>query len=348
MTSNLPARHHAATLVRIRNSRIITRGLSAALHLGGWMSSMLSQPLSFPEPREEVARDLSSRRLEKATTLPLSFEKQGIHQMSLRKVHPLVSVWSTSAWKRIFDCACVMPFLPVLIPVVLVIALAVRLTSRGPAFFFQKRMGLNGRTFTIFKFRTLEHREDKCHNPVTTSANQRFTPIGPFLRNWKLDELPQILNVLIGDMSLVGPRPKLPEHQLSLLFNRPGITGAATLAFAREESFLSRLSQAHLDQFYQDVILPAKQRIDQEYAARATFLSDLTLLLRTLSRKWDTSIMEDLLSYRSAHDRAPVVRSREEELPTTMRPVFVTSDRTQSMLGEPGPSLVVASETQPG
>jgi len=209
-------------------------------------------------------------------------------------------------------------------------------------------MGLHGRSFTIFKFRTLEHRKGKSHNAVTTCANQRFTRIGPFLRRSKLDELPQILNVLMGDMSLVGPRPKLPEHQLSLLFNRPGITGAATLAFAKEESFLSRLPHSSLDHFYQDVILPAKLKLDQEYGARATFRSDLRLLFKTLSRKWDTSIMEDLLSDRLAFDAVLSARSQKVEHSAMIRPVFIASDRAQSLLDEAVPSLVIASETQNG
>jgi lipopolysaccharide/colanic/teichoic acid biosynthesis glycosyltransferase len=100
-------------------------------------------------------------------------------------------------------------------------------------------MGSYGRTFKIVKFRTLEHCPESTHKSVTTAHNQRFTPIGPFLRRWKLDEFPQFWNVLKGDMSLVGPRPKIPGHQISQLQCRPGITGAATIAFAREENFLS-------------------------------------------------------------------------------------------------------------
>lgn len=312
------------------------------------MSSSLLRPLSSASPLEEIARDSGSSNLTRDMNLPLPNEIGGSSQTSLRKVLPFVSSWSTSRMKRIFDCACILPFLPILIPALLFIALAVRLTSRGPAFFLQKRMGLHGRSFTIFKFRTLEHRKDKSHNAVTTCANQPFTPIGPFLRRSKLDELPQILNVLIGDMSLVGPRPKLPEHQLSLLFNRPGITGAATLAFAKEESFLSRLPHSSLDHFYQDVILPAKLKLDQEYGARATFRSDLNLLIKTLSRKWDTSIMDGLLSDRLAFDAVLSVRSQKVEHSTMMRPVFITSDRAQGLHDEAGPSLVVASKTQNG
>ena len=121
-----------------------------------------------------------------------------------------LSPWSRSGAKRLFDCACVLPVLLLLVPALLAIALAVRLTSPGPVLFLQQRMGRNGRTFTILKFRTMIHATDEPHNAVTTAANQAFTPIGPFLRRWKLDELPQLLNVLAGDMSLVGPRPKMP------------------------------------------------------------------------------------------------------------------------------------------
>jgi lipopolysaccharide/colanic/teichoic acid biosynthesis glycosyltransferase len=183
-----------------------------------------------------------------------------------------------------------------LIPVFLLIGAAVRLTSAGPALFMQKRMGRNGRIFTIVKFRTLEHREDRAHHSVTTADNQRFTPIGPFLRRWKLDELPQLWNVLKGDMSLVGARPKIQEHQIGHLECRPGITGAATIAFAREENFLARLPKHDLNDYYHEKILPAKHQIDVEYMARATFFSDFKLLVDTVLRRWDTSVMENLMS----------------------------------------------------
>jgi lipopolysaccharide/colanic/teichoic acid biosynthesis glycosyltransferase len=214
---------------------------------------------------------------------------------AIHLVRPRVSRWSRSGAKRFFDCACIIPVLPFLIPAFLAIGLAVRLTSRGPVLFMQRRMGRSGRTFTIVKFRTLEHREDRAHHSVTTADNQRFTPVGPFLRRWKLDELPQIWNVLTGDMSLVGARPKLPEHQIGVLQCRPGITGAATIAFAREESFLARLPKHDLDDYYRERILPAKHQLDMEYTARATFFSDLSLLINTVLRRWDTSVMEKLM-----------------------------------------------------
>ncbi len=215
---------------------------------------------------------------------------------SIHLVRSRVSAWSRSDAKRLFDCACIVPVTPLLIPLFLVIGLAVRLTSTGPVLFMQKRMGRNGRTFTIVKFRTLEHREDRAHHSVTTADNQRFTPVGPFLRRWKLDELPQLWNVLKGDMSLVGARPKLPEHQIGELQCRPGITGAATIAFAREENFLARLPKQCLNEYYVEKILPAKHQLDMEYMSRATFFSDFKLLVDTVLRRWDSSVMENLLS----------------------------------------------------
>jgi lipopolysaccharide/colanic/teichoic acid biosynthesis glycosyltransferase len=205
-----------------------------------------------------------------------------------------LSPWSRSAAKRLFDCACVLLALPVLLPLMLAIAAAVRLTSPGPVLFLQKRMSRYGRTFTILKFRTMVHVAGAAHHPITTSNNQRFTPIGPFLRRWKLDELPQLANVLGGHMSLVGPRPKLPEYVTLELPCRPGITGMATIVFAREEKILVRVAKEHLDAYIHAVVLPAKQQLDVEYMARATFLSDLRLLVNTLLRRWDTAALEKI------------------------------------------------------
>jgi lipopolysaccharide/colanic/teichoic acid biosynthesis glycosyltransferase len=219
-----------------------------------------------------------------------------------------LSPWVLSGSKRCFDCACVLLALPLLIPVFLLVALAIRLTSHGPVLFLQKRMGRHGHAFTIFKFRTMAHRPEDQRSSVTTVGNQTFTPVGPFLRRWKLDELPQLLNVLRGDMSLVGPRPKLPAHQKTRLNCRPGITGAATIAFAREEQFLARLPKHDLDAYYHSVVLPAKLRLDAEYMSRATFFSDLELILDTLRRRWDTSVMSRVLGLDS-EPLSPAVRT---------------------------------------
>ena len=205
-----------------------------------------------------------------------------------------LSPWSRSGAKRAFDCTCVLLSLPLLIPIFILVALAVRLTSRGPILFLQERVGRHGRNFTIIKFRTLVHSTSVEHHAVTTAVNQRFTPVGPFLRRWKLDELPQVLNVLLGDMSLVGPRPKLPEHLVTVLPCRPGITGAATVAFAREEKVLAHLTKEQLEACYHTIILPAKHSLDAQYMAHATFLSDFKLIMNSILRRWDESVLDGL------------------------------------------------------
>ena len=240
-----------------------------------------------------------------------------------------LSPWSQSGGKRFFDCVCVLLTLPLLVPLLLATALAVRLTSSGPVLFLQERMGRHGRSFTILKFRTMIHTTEKAHHPVTTVGNQLFTPVGPFLRRWKLDELPQLLNVLLGDMSLVGPRPKMPEHLVSDFPCRPGITGAATIAFAREEMILDRVPKHQLNAYYHSVVLPAKRRLDARYMARATFLSDLKLLVDSVLRRWDSSVMEGLLNTGAfeAEGRVPPSRAFGPDALITRVPIPSSVDR---------------------
>src|ERR1700734_1819304 len=204
------------------------------------------------------------------------------------------SPWTCSPAKRIFDCACVLLALPALLPLALVIALVVRISSPGPVLFLQKRVGRYGSVFTILKFRTILHADGLPLRPITTLDNQRFTSRGLFLRRWKLDELPQLANALLGHMSLVGPRPKIPEHAIFPLPCRPGLSGMATLAFAEEEVILSRLPNDRLEAYFYSVVLPAKQQMDAEYSARATLLSDLQLLVNSVLRRWNTPAAEQL------------------------------------------------------
>lgn len=217
-----------------------------------------------------------------------------IDQEAHRPVRGL-STWSASARKRLFDIFCVVSALPLAVPAFLLAGLAVRLTSRGPVLFRQQRMGMHGRTFTIYKFRTMPVRPATTARPnVTTSINQRFTPVGPFLRRWKLDELPQLLNILRGDMSLVGPRPKMPCHQATDLNCRPGITGRATIVFAREEAALAGIPLSQLDAYYHGVVLPLKQILDEEYMSKATFASDFQLIVKSVLRRWEELRLSDL------------------------------------------------------
>ena len=207
-----------------------------------------------------------------------------------------LSTWTKSPLKRVFDSACVLCALPLALPILLATAVAVRLTSRGPVLFRQQRVGRHHRAFTIYKFRTMPVPGNKGARPaLTTADNQAFTPVGPFLRRWKLDELPQILNVLLGNMSLVGPRPKLPQLHAGHLTCRPGITGRATVVFAREEAALSAIPATHVGHYYRDVVAPLKQQLDDDYMAEATFASDLDLILRSIVRRFDDGEIYALL-----------------------------------------------------
>ena len=206
-----------------------------------------------------------------------------------------LSPWSRSALKRIFDVACVLLSLPIVFPLMVAIGAAVRLTSVGSVFFLQQRVGLRGRIFTIFKFRTMTHLAGEFHDPIAILDSRYVTPVGLFLRRWKLDELPQLINVLLGHMSLVGPRPKMQEHIQFDLPCRPGITGMATTVFACEEKMLARVPTEELETYFHSVILPAKRHLDAEYMARATFGSDLCILVNSVLRRWDTGAFSEFV-----------------------------------------------------
>ncbi len=190
------------------------------------------------------------------------------------------SQWVMSAARRCMDVTVAAIALLTLFPAMLLIMLLVRLSSPGPVLFRQRRAGRNRAEFTLYKFRSM--RVMNCEGPVITiSGDSRITPVGAFLRRHKLDELPQFWNVLIGNMSLVGPRPKLPHHEGLDLSYRPGMTGMATLAFRNEEEILSVIPDTQLDAFYEICIKPRKAWLDLEYMCRATFWTDLKLLGRT-------------------------------------------------------------------
>lgn len=268
------------------------------------------------------------------SSLPMFWETRvsGIRVAENRVVHPTrslavfshsqLSAWSSSAWKRLFDFLCVSCALPFLIPIMLLVAAAVCVTSAGPALFLQKRMGRDGHVFTIMKFRTMMHREHSGQ-VVTTASDQRLTSIGSFLRHWKLDELPQVLNVLSGQMSLVGPRPKVPEHEPEGLPCRPGITGAATIVFACEERVLVRIPRGDLNSFYSTVVLPTKRQLDAEYLKRATFISDLKLIVNSVFGRWDSNLMESLVRFGGRDEQAR--RSASQTIADWVIPQLVPS-----------------------
>lgn len=203
---------------------------------------------------------------------------------ALREMHVCsdASPWVLSGARRCVECFFALTALVFFLPLMAVAAILVRLSSPGPVFFRQKRMGRDGREFTLYKFRSMRP-ESGCGSCITVIGDSRITPIGAFLRRYKLDELPQFWNVLRGDMSLVGPRPKLPHHEGLHLACRPGITGVATLAFRREEEFLSGIPAQELEAFYELFVKPAKATLDLEYIRSATLASDTAILWRTAS-----------------------------------------------------------------
>ena len=169
------------------------------------------------------------------------------------------------------------------------LALVVKASSRGPFLFRQNRIGKDGEEFVLLKFRTMYSHSGNSSGPhVTRSGDSRVTPVGRWLRKWKLDELPQFVNVLKGEMSLVGHRPDMLEYMQTLTgqdrniqYFRPGITSPASLKFRNEEQELGKVPVEEMEQFYVSNLLPQKVRMDLEYAERATFLSDCGILLQT-------------------------------------------------------------------
>jgi lipopolysaccharide/colanic/teichoic acid biosynthesis glycosyltransferase len=192
--------------------------------------------------------------------------------------------WSLSLGKRLLDLAIAIPVLIAFAIPMIVVATCIRLSSKGPAIFVQKRIGQGGRLFRIYKFRTMAT-ITSIVDPgpgLTRHGDRRITGIGRWLRRLKLDEMPQFYNVLVGDMSLVGPRPKLPEFSAAQDEPyRPGITGAGSLVFRKEEEILKSIDPEELVTFYQDHIKPLKAEIDSCYMQQATLASDIQVVFAT-------------------------------------------------------------------
>jgi lipopolysaccharide/colanic/teichoic acid biosynthesis glycosyltransferase len=193
--------------------------------------------------------------------------------------------------KRFFDAALSGVGLVLLCPVFVAVAIGIKLTSSGPVFFRQKRMGKDCKSFCIFKFRTMRVQNTPCSCQVTACGDTRITPFGRFLRRHKLDELPQLINVLRGEMSLVGPRPEVLEfveifsiEYARLLKVRPGITHPITLRFRREEDILA--SNSNPRDFYVNTVLPRKlaaYEADLEHGLLHNFWTIVETLLPVLS-----------------------------------------------------------------
>jgi lipopolysaccharide/colanic/teichoic acid biosynthesis glycosyltransferase len=209
------------------------------------------------------------------------------------------------AVSRIFDVACVLLAIGVLAPLSALASLFILLEDGPPVLFLQERVGAGGKRFYIFKFRTMKRKAEQCGKPITVAGDDRVTRVGSVLRRLKLDELPQLVNVLKGDMSLCGPRPEVPCYVdlrdpvwQAVLEERPGITDPASLVYRNEEEVLARASD--VERLYRQSVLPEKLQLSLRYMRSRSLWSDLKLILLTvrysfLPGHFDRSLIERLL-----------------------------------------------------
>lgn len=189
--------------------------------------------------------------------------------------------------KRLFDILASLAGLALLAPLFVLIALSIKIDSAGPVFFRQQRVGRWGKPFYIFKFRTMSARTDETRQ-LTVGDDARITRVGHFLRHYKIDELPQLINVLQGTMSLVGPRPEVPRYvacyppdaRRIVLSVAPGITDWASILYREESRILGQASDP--EKAYVDTILPIKLRYYMRYVQERSFWTDLRIICKTL------------------------------------------------------------------
>lgn len=189
--------------------------------------------------------------------------------------------------KRLFDIVFSLGALVVLSPLLVAVATWIRLDSPGPVFFRQVRVGRGGREFRIYKFRTMRQDADRLGPQITVGADNRITTAGALLRKYKIDEFPQFLNVLIGDMSVVGPRPEVPRYvalyppqtRALVLSVRPGITDPASIEYRDENDLLGRSADPH--RTYVEQVMPAKLALCERYVRERSLLRDLIVIGQT-------------------------------------------------------------------
>ncbi|MBR4582764.1 MAG: sugar transferase [Bacteroidales bacterium] len=194
--------------------------------------------------------------------------------------------------KRVFDIFCSFFGLLVLSPLLLIVALLVVTTSRGGVFYRQVRVGKDFRNFKILKFRSMRPDSDKKGLLTVGSKDNRVTKVGYFIRKYKIDELPQLINVFVGDMSFVGPRPEVPkyvemynEEQRKVLSVRPGITDYASIEYRNENDILAKSDNP--EQTYIDEVMPAKLKLNLRYISEMSLKTDLKIIFGTIFKIFD-------------------------------------------------------------
>lgn len=197
--------------------------------------------------------------------------------------------------KRTFDIVLALLGLILFSPVMVLVAFMIKCDSKGAVFFKQERMGKGFRPFLIYKFRTMRQHSDDDGSLVTIGRDPRITRAGWFLRKTKIDEIPQLINVLKGDMSFVGPRPEVrryvelfPREYAEILTVRPGITDLASLKYRDEAALLGKAEDPNKE--YLSHVLPDKIQLAKDYLQRSSFLFDLSLILKTLVKLLDYRI----------------------------------------------------------
>ena len=219
----------------------------------------------------------------KLQNLPGAMQNEKVKEYAGLLSHKKCSLF----FKRLFDIVVSFLILLILSPVMLVLAIAIKLDSKGPVFYRQIRVGRYNKDFKIFKFRTMVQDADKKGLAITLNEDPRITRVGRLIRKCRLDEVSQLLNVLGGSMSFVGPRPEVrryveaysPEGMATLLV-RPGVTAPSSIVFKDEDKILN--SGGDPEQIYVEQILPEKTRLNLEYVARLSFWKDIKIMFQTL------------------------------------------------------------------
>ncbi|MDR5587949.1 sugar transferase [Clostridium aquiflavi] len=189
--------------------------------------------------------------------------------------------------KRVFDFICSTLGIIILSPIFILISIMIKTGSDGPVFFKQIRVGRDGKDFEILKFRTMVVDAEKLGKQITVGNDNRITKIGSFLRKYKLDELPQLINVFKGDMSLVGPRPEVPRYvkmyndeQRKVLEVKPGITDLASIRYKDENALLGKAENP--EEFYINTIMPDKLALNLEYINKSNVFFDIYIIVKTI------------------------------------------------------------------
>ncbi len=240
------------------------------------------EPLSVGKDNDGVTCDMDKSGSEpKDENAPKSDEPVNFDEVMSKKKFTLFA-------KRVFDIVASFLGLTVLFVPFLIVAIIIKCTSKGPVFFRQERVGKGGKTFRIFKFRTMVVDAEKKGLQITVGKDSRVTGIGKFLRKTKMDELPQLINVLIGQMSFVGPRPEVPhyvemysDYQRNILRVKPGITELASIVYRDENEVLAGSDDP--EQTYINEIMPKKIELNMEYIQKMSFWYDIKLIFKTFA-----------------------------------------------------------------